>query len=161
VVFGEWFGAPGGVVFPETVQVIPLFLEFSTLQVCQIIYVVYIVKIVSVRLDAKLVREVLLQQMAVRLVQTCEAAEIAPLLSIPDNGLQDRQNIALAQGEGVHGPPVKLGLQHQKTVQKGGSLPSPNGQIDKGKFAALAAMKKITVIFIPPCRVKLLKCDHK
>ena len=44
---------------------------------------------------------------------------------------QYRQHVALPQRTGVHGAAVKLGMQHQKSVQKSGSLPSPNGQIHK------------------------------
>ena len=87
-------------------------------------------------MELKLSRIKRFQQLTVLMGHGAQPEQKPPLPGILNQSIQHRLKIALAQRKGVDAAAVELGKQHQKTLQKGKSLPPPNGKIHKGIFTA-------------------------
>ena len=139
---------------------IPLLLKFAALQVRQVIDVVNVVKAAAVALEAEFAGVVALQQVHIFLIQACQTAGDAALLGIGDDGVQHRQYLALAHGEGIDGSAVKLGENDPVAVHQGSPLATPDAQIGEGVFTALFGGQQQRMQLLPLAQVDLLKIDH-
>ena len=161
IVLGQRFHPVIGVGFPEPVEMVPLFLEFPTLQIGQIIDGIHIIVAVPIRVEMELSGVKLLQQPAVLRQQRGNAAADFSGVGVVHNGVQHRLRVGTEDGEGIDAAPVKLGKEYQIFSQKRSFLPSPHIQVSEGIFAApLAAVHQISVVFGFAGRIQSLKVNH-
>ena len=101
VFFGDRLYPEPGMELLEFVQVIPLFLEFLSLQCGKILDIIEVVEGIPVVVKTELIRIQAFQQVAVFMAEAGKAAGNIPGAGIVDNGVDDFLYISMAQREQV------------------------------------------------------------